>query len=110
MHFFARLRIDLQISIFGFFHELLVFSIFHRENVKSESHTPLRNQNFENFDSQKCFSNYRTIFNPWRLQTKNFAFLMIIGQEHSMKPDSLENIRLFIYSLNQQYFSEISAI
>ena len=35
------LRIDLQISIFGFSHELLVFSIFHRQNVKSESHTPL---------------------------------------------------------------------
>jgi hypothetical protein len=35
-----ELRIDLQISIFGFSHELLVFSIFHRENVKSESHTP----------------------------------------------------------------------
>jgi hypothetical protein len=41
MYFFARLRIDLQISIFGFSHELLVFSIFHRENVKSESSTPL---------------------------------------------------------------------
>jgi hypothetical protein len=41
MYFFARLRIDLQISIFGFSHELLVFSIFHLENVKSESYTPL---------------------------------------------------------------------
>ena len=41
MYFFARLRIDLQISIFGFSHELLVFSIFYRENVKSESSTPL---------------------------------------------------------------------
>jgi hypothetical protein len=42
MYFFARLRINLQISIFGFSHKLLVFSIFHLENVKSESHTPLR--------------------------------------------------------------------
>jgi hypothetical protein len=41
MLFFARLRKDLQISIFGFSHELLVFSIFHREDVKSELHTPL---------------------------------------------------------------------
>jgi hypothetical protein len=39
MYFFARLGIDLQISIIGFSHELLVFSIFHRENVESESHT-----------------------------------------------------------------------
>jgi hypothetical protein len=39
--FLARSRIDLQISIFGFSHELLVFSIFHLENVKSESYTPL---------------------------------------------------------------------
>jgi hypothetical protein len=57
MHFFERLRIDLQISIFGFSHELLVFSIFYRENVKSESSTPLtdRLRPFENCVIRKFY-------------------------------------------------------
>ena len=42
MYFFARLWIDLQISIFGFSHKLLVFRIYHREYVKSARYTPLR--------------------------------------------------------------------
>ena len=44
MHFFARLRIDLQMRIYVFSNELLVLSIFHRENLKSELHTPLNYQ------------------------------------------------------------------
>ena len=44
MYFFARLRIDLQISIFVFSHELLVFRIYHREYVKSARYTPLTDQ------------------------------------------------------------------
>ena len=40
MYWVARSRIDLQISIFVFFHELLVFNIIYQEYVKSESHTP----------------------------------------------------------------------
>jgi hypothetical protein len=46
LHFFARLKIYLQISSFGFSHKLLVFSIFNRENVKSELYTPLRPYGF----------------------------------------------------------------
>jgi hypothetical protein len=45
IHFFERWRIDLQISIFGFSHELLrtkVFRIYHREYVKLSRYTPLK--------------------------------------------------------------------
>ena len=45
MYFFARLRIDLQISIFGFSHKLLVFRIYYREYVKSARYTPLNSCN-----------------------------------------------------------------
>jgi hypothetical protein len=43
VYFFARLRIDLQISIFGFAHTLLVFRIYHREYVEFARYTPLSN-------------------------------------------------------------------
>ena len=38
MYWVAKSRIDLQMSLFGFSHELLVFNVIHREYVKSESH------------------------------------------------------------------------
>jgi hypothetical protein len=65
MYYFVILRIDL-ISIFSFSHDLLVFSIFHRENVKSEAHTPLIKR--ETFVWKKiCLEAFLNNFLDWVL-------------------------------------------
>ena len=62
MYFFARLKTDLQISIFGFAHKLLVFRIYHREYVKSARYTPLTGHNWlkssflQNFEMSTCIN------------------------------------------------------
>ena len=50
IHFYVRLKIDLQISMFSFSHELLVFSKLHQENVKSKSYTPFKRKNVSKYD------------------------------------------------------------
>ena len=79
MHFFARLGIDLQISILGFSHELLVFSIFHQENVKSESHTVCGIPSY----STNWFSAKIAIF--WLRDDQNFFLNCVANQKMVVK-------------------------
>ena len=82
MYFFARLRIYLQTSICGFSHELLVFSIFHRDNVKSESHTPLITHRIDLIKLKfALLQKYQQEFFRSRLSNdgmRNFALIMFM--------------------------------
>ena len=79
MYFFARLRIDLQMSIFGLSHKLLIFRIYHREYVKSARYTPLswcsEDLNFSVFMHLFCVFPRYGILKKYMQITENIFFM-----------------------------------
>jgi hypothetical protein len=81
MYFLARLRIDLQISIFGFSHKLLVFRIYPREYVKSARYTPLMRINYAlncvNRAKKRDFYIFLSPFDAFKLLFSHFVLIRL---------------------------------